>query len=107
MSPRRCLCSRRPASDVRSAGQSSAFHRKAATAIALRYAHPASVLTAEVKSIGYSNRAGRVHMKAMARVSSPARAGSFALALLAAFGLSAARAQNRWEEGRVGKEGGA
>jgi hypothetical protein len=36
--------------------QSSAFHRKAATVNALGYAHPASVLTAEVKSIGYSNR---------------------------------------------------
>jgi hypothetical protein len=33
-------------------------------------------------------------MKSMARVSSPARAGSFALALFAAFGLSTARAQN-------------
>ena len=33
-------------------------------------------------------------MKSMARVFSPARAGSFALALFAAFGLSAARAQN-------------
>src|SRR5262249_6022836 len=33
-------------------------------------------------------------MKSMARVCSPARAGSIALALLAAFGLSAARAQN-------------
>src|SRR6478672_13938193 len=33
-------------------------------------------------------------MKSMARVCSSARAGSFALALFAAFGLSAARAQN-------------
>src|SRR5438552_5510609 len=41
--PRRCICSRRPAGDVRwpcYRSQSSAFHRKAATANALRCAHP-------------------------------------------------------------------
>src|SRR4029453_12147428 len=91
---RHCICRRRPAGDVRWACQGRAFHRKAATVDALGYAHPASVLTAEVKSIGYSNRAGRVHMKSMARVCSPARAGFFALALFTTFALSAARAQN-------------
>jgi hypothetical protein len=61
---------------------------------ALKYAHSASVLTADVKSIGYSSRAGRVHMKSMARVCSLARAGFFSLTLVMAVGLNAARAQN-------------
>src|SRR5262249_13167197 len=53
--PRRCICSRRPAGDLRWAcyrSQASAFHRKAATADALWCAHFTSVLTGEVKSIG-------------------------------------------------------
>src|SRR6185295_17144663 len=52
------------------------------------------VLTAEVKSIGYSTRAGRAHMKSTGRVCSLARVGFFALSLFGAFGLSAARGQN-------------
>jgi len=68
--------------------------RDVPTRIALGYAHPASVLTAEVKSIGYSNRAGLAHMKSPGHVCSLARAGLFLLTFLVALGLGATRAQN-------------
>jgi hypothetical protein len=60
---------------------------------ALGCAHLASVLTAEVKSIGYSTRAGSAHMKSTGRVCSLAHAGFFLLTFVT-LGLSAARAQN-------------
>jgi hypothetical protein len=61
---------------------------------AARHTHFASVLTDKVKSIGYSIRAERAHMKLTGRVFSLARAEFFALILIGAIGLNAARAQN-------------
>ena len=60
--------------------------------------HPARVLTAEVKSIGYVNpeprTKGLASMKTTARFCSPAHAGSFVLAFLVGVALGTARAQN-------------
>ena len=61
---------------------------------ALGYAHPASVLTPEVKSIGYSNRAGKRSHELNGSCLFSSTRWIFFLALVVAFGLGAARAQN-------------